>query len=149
MAHTFTNLLVHLVFSTKSRSPNLTPDLQRRLFPYLDGIVANCGGRALCTNGPDDHVHMLLSMPTTMAMADLVRTIKANSSKWLHEEAGLSDFAWQTGYGAFSVSPSVAEKVKAYIQTQQDHHRSISFQDELVAFLERHGIEYDRRFIWE
>ena len=102
MAHTFTNLLVHVVFSTKDRYPYLTPEVRRKLFPYMAGIVTNCGGVSLCTNGPEDHVHMLLSMPTTVALADLLRTVKANASKWIHEETPCADFAWQTGYGALA-----------------------------------------------
>jgi REP element-mobilizing transposase RayT len=149
MAHTFTNILVHVIFSTKDRYPLLTPEIRSKLYPYLAGIVANCDGVALASNGPADHIHMLLSLPTTKSLADFVRDLKANSSKWMHEERHRPDFAWQTGYGAFSVSQSLADKVKAYIQSQEAHHRQVSFQEEFIAFLERHEITYDPRFIWE
>lgn len=150
MAHTFINLNIHLIFSTKNRDALLTPDLQARLFPYMTSIVRNLGGVSLSLDRPADHVHMLLSMPATLCLSDLVRDIKANSSKWIHEEIpGYGDFGWQTGYGAFSVSMSSVEKVRTYIDNQQEHHRTTTFQEEFIAFLDRHGISYDERFIWE
>lgn len=149
MAHTFTNLLTHVIFSTKDRSPVITPDIKPRLLAYMGGIVRSIDGIALAIDGPTDHVHLLIKTPATVAMADVVRIVKANSSKWVHETFPRSAFAWQTGYGAFSVSCSNVEAVSEYIAGQEEHHKTVSFQEEFVAFLRRHGVEYDERYIWE
>jgi REP element-mobilizing transposase RayT len=115
----------------------------------MGGIVRSIDGIALAIDGPSDHVHLLVKTPATAAMADVVRTVKTNSSKWVHETFPRAAFAWQTGYGAFSVSCSNVEAVSEYITGQEEHHKSVSFQEEFVAFLRRHGIEYDERYIWE
>src|SRR5438128_446169 len=131
MGHTYTNLLVHVIFSTKDRLPQLTPDLKPQLFPYMGGIVLEIGGRALAINGPQDHVYLLLILPPALALADGIRTIKANSSRWVHQKwPERGTFAWQTGYGAFSVSQSDADEVMKYIAGQEEHHRRVSFQEE-------------------
>jgi putative transposase len=150
MAHTYTNLLTHMIFSTKERHPFLDEDLRPRLLPYMSGIVNELGGKPLLINGPNDHVHMLVVMPPTMSVADFLRILKTNSSRWVHQTwASLSKFSWQAGYGAFSVSESVKEDVRAYIAGQEEPHRSVTFKEEFVAFLKRHGIEYDERYIWD
>jgi REP element-mobilizing transposase RayT len=150
MAHTFTNLLTHVIFSTKDRLPCIKADLKPKLLAYIGGIVREVRGKAYSIDGTSDHVHMLVSLPPSLALSDAVRTIKANTSGWVHD-LGMSHrtFGWQTGYGAFSVSKSNASDVIKYIQTQEEHHRKISFQEEFIAFLRRHGIEYDERYIWE
>ena len=150
MAHTFTNLLCHVIFSTKDRLPQIDADLRPRLMAYLGGIVRELHAAPLIANGPDDHVHLLVGLPATLAVADLVRVVKANAWRWVHEQwPARKAFAWQTGYGAFSVSQSSAEAVRQYIAGQEEHHRHVSFQEEFVAFLKRHGIAYDDRYIWE
>jgi REP element-mobilizing transposase RayT len=149
MADTFTNLLTHVIFSTKDRLPLITPEIKPRLHAYLGGIVRSLDGIALAIDGPIDHVHLLIKTPASAALADVIRTVKANSSRWVHETFPRADFAWQTGYGAFSVSFSNVEQVRTYIANQEDHHKTISFQEEFVAFLKRHSIEYDERYIWE
>lgn len=150
MAHTYTNLLVHAVFSTKDRRPDLDAAVRSRLFPYLGGIVQSLHGKALIVNGTDDHVHTLLSLPATLAAADVMRAIKANSSRWVHETwPAKRDFAWQAGYGAFSVSHSNLEAVRKYIANQEEHHRRMTFQEEHLELLKRHGIAYDERYVWE
>lgn len=150
MAHTFTNILLHVIFSTKARNPLLDDELKPRLLPYLCGIMRELGATPLSIDGPSDHLHLLLAQPPTLPLADLIRTIKTNSSRWIHENwPQRGDFAWQTGYGAFSVSLSAAEDVKRYIAAQQEHHRHVSFQEEFAAFLKKHGIKYDERYIWE
>ena len=107
-------------------------------------------GVALTINGVEDHVHMLLSLPPMVAIAEAMRVVKANSSKWVHEKwPQRAAFAWQTGYGAFSVSQSQAESVKKYISEQEQHHKHTTFQEEFIAFLTRHGIAYDERYIWQ
>ena len=148
MAHTFARLLTHYVFSTKDHAPLLNAAVKEELTRYLGGTVKNLGGKALAINGTSDHMHMLVSMPTTMSPADMMREIKANSSGWIHKRFGnLANFAWQSGYGAFSVSESNREQVAAYIANQEEHHRGVSLRDEFLALLARHGIEYDERHI--
>ena len=150
MAHTFTNLSVHLIFSTKDRAPQIDAELAPRLFPYMGGILRESGTQPLLINGVADHVHLLIGLCATHALADVMRVLKTNSSRWVHEQwPARAGFAWQTGYGAFSVSYSNIDAVKAYIARQEEHHRSISFQEEFIAFLRRHQIEFDERYIWE
>jgi putative transposase len=150
MAHTFTHLLTHIVFSTKDRRPLLDADLKSRLFPYLGGIIRAHDGKALIINGPTDHVHILASLAAKHSLSDLMRELKADSSGWVHKT--FSDrnlFGWQTGYGAFSVSHSNLAEVEKYIANQEEHHRKVSFQEEFLAFLKKHEIQFDERFLWE
>ena len=119
------------------------------LFPYMGGIVRELRGAVLALNGPADHVHLLVEMPAALALADMLRILKTNSSRWVHEQfPEHKGFAWQNGYGAFSVSQSRAGAVCQYIATQQEHHRAVSFQDEFLALLKKHGIAYDPRDVW-
>ncbi|HTX21635.1 MAG TPA: IS200/IS605 family transposase [Candidatus Aquilonibacter sp.] len=150
MAHTFTHLLTHIIFSTKDRRPLLDADLKSRLFPYLGGIIRAHDGKALIIDGPTDHVHILASVAAKHSLSDLMRELKADSSGWIHKTfPNQKLFAWQIGYGAFSVSHSSMVEVEKYIANQEEHHRKISFQEEFVAFLKKHEIEYDERFLWE
>jgi putative transposase len=136
MAHTYTSLLAHVIFSTKDRRPLLDAEVRGRVFAYMGGVVRELKGAALAINGPDDHVHLLLALPANVAVADAVRVVKANASRWVHETwPRRKDFAWQSGYGAFSVSRSNVEEVERYIAGQEEHHRHLSFQEEyLVPF---------------
>ena len=147
--HTFANLLTHVIFSTKDRQPLLTPDLRTDLLAYMGGIVRNIHGKLMDSNARPDHVHCLLSLPPALAVAEALRLIKSNSSLWVHERWGRAAFAWQAGYGAFSVSQSNVRAVVKYIRNQEQRHRKISFQEEFIAFLKAHGIAYDKRYIWE
>ena len=150
MAHTFTNLLTHIIFSTKDRRLHIDTELQAPLLAYLGAIVRELHGSALTINGTVDHVHLLLRLPATLSLADAMRVIKTNSSRWVHEQwPSRSTFGWQTGYGAFSVSQSNVGAVVRYIAGQEEHHRRVSFQEELITYLRKHGIEYDERYIWE
>ena len=150
MAHTFTHLLTHIIFSTKNRRPLLDANLKARLFPYLGGIIRAHDGKALIINGPADHVHILASLAAKHSLSDLMRELKADSSGWVHKEfSNQKMFAWQIGYGAFSVSHSNMAEVEKYIANQEEHHRKVSFQEEFMAFLNRHEIECDERFLWE
>jgi REP element-mobilizing transposase RayT len=149
MPHTFTCLLVHVIFSTKDRAPDLSPELAARLFPYMGGIVREGKGTALIINGPADHVHLLLSIPATVSIADMLRVLKANSSRWVHEQfPGRKRFGWQAGYGAFTVSGSRLDDVRNYIASQEEHHRKVSFQEEFLALLRKHGLDYDVTDLW-
>jgi REP element-mobilizing transposase RayT len=149
MSHRFTALFTHLIFSTKDRLPHLDRDLAPQCLAYIGGIVENVGGRRIAIGGVADHVHLLVDMPATLALSDFVRTIKSNSSKWVHESRNLPRFAWQKGYSAFSVSRSAVDGVVRYIQTQEAHHHRLSYQDELRTLLKKHGIECDERYMWE
>ena len=149
MAHTFANLLTHLIFSTKDRLPSIRPEIRDDLWAYLGGIVRELGGTAVVIGGTADHVHLLVGLPGTVALADALRVVKTNSSRWVRRERHSRDFAWQVGYGAFSVSQSNAAAVSKYTQGQAEHHRRVSFQEEFISFLRKHQIDYDPRYIWE
>jgi REP element-mobilizing transposase RayT len=149
MGHTYCNLLVHTVFSTKDRRPVIHDSFRQRLHEYMGGVARGEFGRAMCIGGTDNHVHALLSMNTTVCIAEAMRKWKSLSSGWVHDtfhEA--SAFSWQEGYGVFSVSRSNAKKVVRYIEAQAEHHRRLTFEEEFIALLDRHGIEYDPQRIW-
>lgn len=150
MAHSYTRLYYHVVFATKNRHPWITAAIQQRLYDYMGGIIKGENGDLLAAGGTDDHVHLLLSLHPQTSVANAMRLIKTNSSKWIHETfPDQTKFAWQAGYGAFSVSRSNVDNVTQYIANQEEHHRRLSFQDEFVEFLKRHEIEFDPRYIWE
>ena len=150
MAQTFTNLLTHVIFSTKERAPSIQPEWKPNLLAYMGGIIRELRGKAVAIDSTDDHVHMLLWMPPTISISDALRVLKTNFSRWVNQHRGKRQtFAWQAGYGAFSVSHSNAPAVVKYIRGQENHHRRVSFQEEFVAFLKTNGIEYDERYIWE
>jgi putative transposase len=150
MAHTFAQLLTHVTFSTKDCKPHLDESLRRELFAYMGGIVRELGPTAIAINGTMDHLHMLVILPPNAALADIMRVLKTNSSRWVHQKwPDRKAFAWQTGYGAFSVSQSNREAVVRYIANQEEHHRTRTFQEEFLALLRKHGITFDERFIWE
>jgi putative transposase len=144
MSHTFSHLLYHLVFSTQYRMNLIVPEFRDELHPHMEGIVRNEGGSVLAIGGMPDHVHLLVRLKPSVCLSDMLRSIKANSSRWVHERADLPrEFAWQEGYGAFTVSQSSAASVARYILTQEKHHRRRSFEEEWVTLLQRHGIEFD------
>lgn len=147
MGQSFTSLTVHVIFSTKDRRPLITPEIAARLYDYVGGIVRNLNGQLLAAGGTADHLHLLVAIHPQTGVAELVRVIKANASKWVRETLQVTDFAWQTGYGAFTVSHSNREDLRRYIDTQVEHHRRVSFEEELVAFLKRHGVAYDPRYL--
>lgn len=149
MAHTFSNLLTHVIFSTQDRRPLLTLDLTPVLFAYMGGIIRNLHDKLIDSSAPLDHVHCLLSLPATLAVAEAMRLLKTNSSRWVHEIRRRPVFAWQTGFGAFSVSQSNLPAVLKYIRGQDQHHRKVLFQEEFITFLKRNEISYDERYVWE
>jgi REP element-mobilizing transposase RayT len=139
---------MHCTFSTNDRYPFITEDLEGRLWPYLGGIARENRMKALAIGGTADHLHALLSLPGMMSFAKAVQLIKGGSSKWVHESfAGQRKFAWQEGYGAFSVSASQVGKTIDYINNQKEHHRKKSFGEEFLELLKKHGIEYDSRYV--
>jgi putative transposase len=148
MSHTCGNILLHFIFSTEGRRPLINPDFRDDLFAYLGGIVREMNGTALIVNGTADHVHILVRIRPAHSAAEVARVVKANSSKWVRQK-WTRDFAWQTGYAAFSVSESHVAAITKYISGQQEHHKRHSFQDEFVAFLKKNNVSYDEKYIWE
>jgi len=149
VSHTYANLVVHAVFSTKERRPLIHDFFRPRLFEYLSGLARSEFRGALAVGGTNNHVHGLLVLAPTTCVADAMRKWKGLSSKWVHKTfPGERDFDWQDGYGALSVSRSNVPQVAVYIANQPQHHKKITFEDEFIALLERHGIEYDPRYVW-
>ena len=140
----------HCVFSTKERRPFITPDLRERLWPFLGGIARQNKMKAIEIGGVGDHVHMLLTLPSTMPISKAMQLIKGGLSKWIHETfPNQRTFSWQEEYGAFSVSVSQLDKTIAYIRGQPEHHRKITFQEEFLRLLEKHAVEFDERYLWK
>jgi REP element-mobilizing transposase RayT len=152
VANTYTKLLYHIIFSTKRREPLITKDLRDDLYSYIGGILRGQLGSLLEIGGIADHVHLLIRIRPNVAVSDIVRLVKANSSKWVNERPdakGRGRFAWQEGYGAFSLSPSQLHRVRRYVERQEDHHRTKTFQEEFVEFLRRHEIEFNELYVWD
>lgn len=148
MGSSHTDLLYHIIFSTKNRTPWIDDNLTAPLCEYMGGIVRGEGGNLIAIGGIADHLHLLIRWRPDKSLSDLMRQLKANSSKWIHESRrDLIDFHWQDGYAAFSVSRSQEFRVRQYITNQPAHHRTKSFEEELVAFLDAHGVEYDPRYL--
>jgi len=143
MSDTFSSLSVHVVFSTKDRIPMMTRRVRKRVFPYIGGVIKGLGGTVIAIGGMPDHAHLVARLPTNMCVADFVRRVKANSSKWINERATDVKFGWQRGYGAFSISQPVVSSVAQYVRNQERHHRLRSFEEELKLLLTRHGIDFD------
>ncbi|MEK7832516.1 MAG: IS200/IS605 family transposase [Acidobacteriota bacterium] len=148
MPSTHLSLHFHLIFSTKDRLALMHKDWRGRLHAYMGGIINDLGGVPETIGGVEDHVHLLVGLRATHRLADVLREIKASSSKWVHEELQKPLFAWQEGYGAFTVSQSQIEGVKKYIANQEEHHRKRTFQEEYLEFLQRNGVEYDEKYLW-
>jgi REP element-mobilizing transposase RayT len=142
--------LIHIVFSTKNRMANLNPEVRTALHAYLATVARNAACECYRVGGIADHIHLAVRLSRTLTIADLVRELKASSSKWLKTQSPtLAHFAWQRGYGAFSVGPTDLGVLEAYIDQQEEHHRTRSFQEEYVAFLKKYGVEYDERYVWD
>ncbi|MEN6627115.1 MAG: IS200/IS605 family transposase [Candidatus Sumerlaeia bacterium] len=149
MAGTYTCLQYHLVFSTKDRLPLITPEIQNNLYAYLGGIVRGKKGVAYQIGGISDHIHMLVRLHQDTKIQDFLRDVKSESSGWIHRtHRTMRGFAWQDGYGAFTVSMSQSNRVKTYIANQLQHHQKRGFKDEFRGFLRAHQIEFDEEKIW-
>lgn len=148
MSQSFTNLLYHIIFSTKERRRIITSEHQLRLYDYIGGVLRRIDGISLGINGAEDHVHVFAKLRPDRALSDVLRDLKSNASGWMHDVfPELSDFSWQRGYAVFTVSESNADAVQRYIERQQDHHQRISFRDEFIQFLKQNRINFDERFI--
>ncbi len=149
MANTFTSLHYHMVFSTKNRERWISPDVEERIWSYLGGIAKENKVHPIQIGGVEDHVHLLLGAPASLAPSKIAQLIKGGSSAWIHDTfPNMKGFAWQDGYGVFSVSKSNIPGVVEYIRGQREHHRTRTFQEEYLAFLKRHEIPYDERYVW-
>ena len=149
MANTYTSLYYHIVFSTKNRVHWVNLEIEQRLWEYLGGIARRHKASALQIGGTSDHVHALVFAPAVLSPSQIAQFLKGDSSKWIHVELrGLRQFAWQDGYGAFTVSKSQLPEVIRYIQNQREHHRKKTFQEEYLELLQRHGIAYNDRYLW-
>lgn len=147
MSSTYSALYYHLVFGTHNREPLIATAWRNRLHEYLGGTVAGLGGVSKAVGGVADHVHLLISLRPTQQIPDVVRELKKASNEFVRTEFELPSFAWQDGYGVFSVSPGSIDSVRRYIANQEAHHRTRSFREEWIELLERAGIEYDPRFL--
>jgi len=147
MSHTYVSHLVHCVFSTKLRRNLIAPEIQPELWAFLGGIARKNRFKALIVGGTENHVHILLSLQATMPVAKALQLVKGGSSRWMNEQH-TRDFAWQEGYGAFTIGISQKNHTIAYIQSQAEHHRERSFEEEFIGFLKEHGIEYDPQYVW-
>jgi len=149
MAHTYTNLLTHIVFSTHGRAASIPEAIRPDLHAHLGGVLRELGATPVMIGGTSDHVHLLALMPANVAVADCLRVVKTNSSRWVKERwPERRAFSWQGGYAAFAVSESSRAQVIRYVQEQERHHRRASFQDELLVLLRKHGVEFDERYLW-
>ena len=143
MSHAHAANFVHCVFSTKERRNRIPVELQEKLYAYLIGIADNLEFKIVAAGGTANHVHLLIGLPPSLTLAEVVQKLKANSSRWLGE-----GFEWQRGYGAFSVSPSLLPAVQAYIRNQEEHHRKRSFEEEIVSLLRKSGVAYDAKLLF-
>ena len=147
MSHTHTSLVYHIVFSTQGHLPLLKPEIRKELFAYMGALIKEKKGKPIIINGALDHGHLLISLPPDVSVSDSMRFVKANSSRWMKQRFG-KPFAWQKGFGAFSVSRSNVDAVARYIRDQEKHHRKFDFKTEFVSLLEKNAADYDERYLW-
>ncbi|MCF7803422.1 MAG: IS200/IS605 family transposase [Candidatus Marinimicrobia bacterium] len=148
MAHSYAALFIHYIFSAKNRQHLITPDIEPRVWKYLGGIARDNDMKSLAAGGTSNHIHMLVELPRTMFVAKGIQLIKTGSSNWISETfKSLNDFEWQRGYGAFTVSVSRIEPTIEYIKNQKEHHRHRTFKEEYLLFLDKHGVDYDKRYV--
>ena len=149
MGHTYTQLHYHCVYSTRGRQTTIFDEYRPRIHAYVGGIIRNIEGCPITIGGTRDHIHVLCTLPADYAVAKAIGTMKSNSSGWIHEQLpDLRGFAWQEGYGAFTVSRSNVDQVARYIQEQEEHHKTMTFEQEFIRLLKKHGIEYDPQYVW-
>jgi REP element-mobilizing transposase RayT len=150
MPQSLAKLITHLTFSTKQRRPAVTPEIRPGLCAYMSGILNKLESSAIEINCVADHAHLLFALSRKRSLAEVVEEVKKGSSKWVKtQSAALGDFHWQAGYGAFSVSQSNVPSVQKYILNQDQHHRKMTFQEEFLALLAKHGIEFDEQYVWD
>jgi REP element-mobilizing transposase RayT len=149
VGQSLSHLLVHSVFSTKDRCPFLRPeDIRNEIYAYMAGMLKNLECYPIKIGGMEDHIHILFALSKNIAFSELIGRLKGSSSKRLKEK-GINDFSWQNGYGAFSVSESNVDVVTAYISNQAEHHRKLTYQEEVRELLKRHRTAFDERYVWD
>ncbi len=148
MSHTYTSLVYHVVFSTKGHIKSFKKERRAELFAYLAALIKEKGGKAIIINGVDDYVHLLFELPPSVALSDVMRFVKANSSKWYKKRFSVA-FAWQTGFGAFCVSRSGVKKVFEYIRDQEVHHQKRDLREEFILLLDKNGVDFDKEYLWK
>jgi REP element-mobilizing transposase RayT len=140
----------HIIFSTKKREPTISDDLKIRIYEYLGGIVRGLDARAVEINGTANHVHLLIRESKTVADIDFIRQVKGDSSRWINQTfGGRTHFSWQDGYGWFSVGPADVDAAAAYVCSQEEHHRTVTFEEEFRMFLRKYNVAFDERYIWD
>ena len=150
MPQSLARLHVHLVFSTKNREPIITDTVRDSLHAYMGTVFQNLGCHPVLINSVEDHVHLLFELARTVSISQAVEDVKKSSSKWIKIQGPtFTNFAWQSGYGAFAVSESNVEAVRKYIAGQREHHRTKTFQEEYRQFLDRHRIAFDEKYVWD
>ena len=150
MSQSLASIKIHVVFSTKSRLPLLEIDIRSECYKYLASVAQNHGSKVYEVGGMEDHIHILLTLPRTVTISKLVEVLKSSTSRWIKtRKQSLSYFAWQTGYGAFSVSESQLPFVQEYIRNQQQHHQQRGFKDELLKLLQGSRVEFDEKYLWD
>ena len=150
MPQSLANVLLHLVFSTKDRFPFIREDVRPRLSRYVGGLCREINCPSIVVGGTADHLHVVCSLSRALSIAELLEEVKKRSSRWVKtQDTRLSKFAWQTGYGAFSIGQSQVEAVREYVRTQAEHHRHVTFQEEFREFLRRYQVTYDERYVWD
>ena len=150
MSQSLSKLFIHIVYRVKTSSVKIREEEKSALHAYIGAIIKNNNSIPIIINGMDDHIHILCVMSKNIALATLVREIKSGSSRWIKSvHPHYNNFAWQGGYGAFSVSASLHDRTKRYIEKQEEHHRATSFQKEYLKFLKKYNIEFDERFLWQ
>ena len=150
MPQSLSNVIIHIIFSTKDREPWLDRDVRSRMHAYVATICRDLDAEAFLVGGVADHLHIVTTLPRTLSQADLIEAVKKTSSKWIKAlNPKYRGFYWQRGYGAFSVSPSQLEAVRKYVESQEEHHCTRSFQEEYREFLGRCGVEFDERYVWD
>ena len=150
MAQSLSQMYTHIVFSTKRHYPFIKPDIEAELFAYIGDTIKRLGGIPFLINGTEDHIHVFSTLPKTISLAKFIEEIKRNSSRWVKPKApGYKNFAWQNGYGAFSVSSSKKRIVIKYIANQKEHHKKQTFKEELRTFLDEYEIDYDEKYLWD
>ena len=150
MTHTYTQLLYHLVWSTKERQPFIAKDFQSTLYEYMAGVFRSLKCHCILIGGMPDHVHVCIEMLPILNISEVMRTVKVSTSKWIRQNFSVGrDFEWQEGYGAFSVSASNKNALLQYIKNQEEHHSKYDFREEFLLLLQKHGVQYDEKYLWK
>ena len=150
MPQSLSHVVIHVIFSTRERTPFVQPETRSKLHAYLAAVARNMGCECYRVGGVADHVHLAMRLPRTLTIADLIENLKTSSSKWLKPQSpGLASFSWQRGYACFSVGPRDLDSLCAYIDKQEEHHQTRTFQEELRTFLKKYGVEYNEGYVWD